>query len=99
MFLLDSLLIGGLRFVFDKVATIADQEMLSVDGLQHMLVEAQMQLEEGTISEEEFASTERHVLARLRELKGAQAGLADAGSFEALEVDASMMPPGRDDAT
>ena len=27
MFLLDSLLIGGIRFVLDKVSTIADQEV------------------------------------------------------------------------
>lgn len=97
MFLLDSLLIGGLRFVFDKVAAVADQEALSVEGLQRMLVEAQLQLEEGAITDDEFAATERDILDKLRELKGAQAGLADAGSFDGIEVDASVTPSGRGD--
>jgi hypothetical protein len=87
MFLLDSLLIGGLRFVLDKVAAVADQEIESVDTLHRALVDAQSQLEEGTITEEEFAETESAVLARLRELKrDAPGGLADAESFDGIEV-------------
>ena len=100
MFLLDTLLVGGLRFVFDKVATLADQELLSVDGLQRQLVEAQMQLEEGAITDDEFADIERDVLASLRTLKGAQPpGLADAASFDGIEVEASVTGPDRDDGS
>jgi hypothetical protein len=33
-----------------------------------------MQLELGEISDEEFAATERDILARIREIKGQQAG-------------------------
>jgi hypothetical protein len=99
MFLLDSLLIGGLRFVFDKVATVADQEMFSPEALQRRLLEAQMQLEEGVITDAEFEEVERDVLARLRELKGAQTGLADAGSLDAVEVDVSMRATDGDDGT
>jgi hypothetical protein len=87
MFLLDSLLIGGLRFVLDKVATVAEQELDSVDSINRALLEAQLQLEEGTISEEAFAETERVLLERLRELKReAPGGLADANSFDGIEV-------------
>ncbi len=87
MFLLDSLLIGGLRFVLDKVAAVADQELESVDSLNRALVDAQLQLEEGTISEEAFAETERTLLARLRELKReTPSRLADADSFDGIEV-------------
>jgi hypothetical protein len=87
MFLLDSLLIGGLRFVLDKVAAVAEQELESVDSLNRALVEAQFQLEEGAISEEEFAAAERALLARLRELKrDAPSQLADADSFDGIEV-------------
>jgi hypothetical protein len=87
MFLLDSLLIGGLRFVLDKVAAVAEQELESVDSLNRALVEAQLQLEEGAISEDEFAATERALLARLRELKrDTPSQLADADSFDGIEV-------------
>lgn len=87
MFLLDSLLVGGLRFVLDKVVAVAEQELESVDSLNRTLIEAQMQLEEGAISETEFLATEQTLLARLRELKReAPSGIADADSFDGIEV-------------
>jgi hypothetical protein len=87
MFLLDSLLVGGLRFVLDKVVAVAEQELDSVESLNRALVDAQLQLEEGTITDEEFAQTEGSVMARLRELKRAEpGGLADANSFDGIEV-------------
>lgn len=87
MFILDSLLVGGLRFVLDKLAVAAEQELDSVEGLQQTLLEAQLQLEEGAISEDAFAETERQVLARLRELRETHSGgLADAESFEGIEI-------------
>jgi hypothetical protein len=71
MFILDSLLVGGLRFVLEKIASAADAEAADDTSLRERLLEAQMQLELGDISEEEFAAIERDVLSRLRELKGA----------------------------
>lgn len=87
MFLIDDLLIGGLRFVLDKVATIAEQEMESVDSLNRALVDAQAQVEDGTLREDEFADTERTILERLRVLKDQQpGGLADANSFDGIDI-------------
>lgn len=87
MFLIDSLVIGGLRFVFDKLAVAADQEIDSVANLQQALLEAQLELEEGAITDEAFAETERTLLARIRELKQDNVGgLADAESFEGIEI-------------
>src|SRR5260221_12113582 len=74
MFILDSLLIGGLRFVFDKIAAAAESELNDDGTLRERLLEAQMRLELGEISDEEFAQTERAVLERLRELKGDPTG-------------------------
>src|SRR5580765_7549292 len=70
MFILDTLLIGSLRFVLDKVVAAAEAEMQDDSMLRQQLLEAQMQLELGEISDEEFAETERDLLARIRELKG-----------------------------
>jgi Gas vesicle protein G len=69
MFLLDDLLIGGLGFVFDKIAAVVDQEMNDEQGLHQTLLEAQMRLELGEITDAEFADIEAMVISRLRELR------------------------------
>ena len=74
MFILDSLLIGSLRFVLDKVAAAAEAEMHDDTALREQLLEAQMRLELGEITEDEFRGTEREILARIREIKGGQPG-------------------------
>jgi Gas vesicle protein G len=74
MFILDTLLIGSLRFVLDKVVAAAEAEMQDDTALREQLLEAQMRLELGEISDEEFAETERDILARIRAIKGQQQG-------------------------
>jgi len=74
MFILDSLLIGSLRFVLDKVVAAAEAEMHDDSALREQLLEAQMRLELGEISEEEFADIERDVLAAIRQIKRPQQG-------------------------
>jgi len=74
VFILDTLLIGSLRFVLDKVVAAAEAEMQDDTSLREQLLEAQMRLELGEISHEEFADIERDVLARIREIKGLQKG-------------------------
>src|SRR5262245_50717774 len=70
MFILDSLLIGSLRFVLDKIVAAAEAESQDDTSLREQLLEAQMRLELGEIDEDEFAEIERDVLARIREMKG-----------------------------
>ena len=74
MFILDSMLVGSLRFVLDKIAGAAEAELEDDTSLRERLLEAQMQLELGEISEREFAEVERDVLARIREIKGSRPG-------------------------
>ena len=74
MFILNSLLIGSLRFVLDKVVAAAEAEMQDDSGLREQLLEAQMQLELGELTDQEFAEIERDLLARIREIKGQQQG-------------------------
>ena len=69
MFLLDSLLVGGIRFVLDKVATIADQEMNDPERQRERLLEAQLKLESGEMDETEFAAIEADALKAIREIK------------------------------
>jgi len=74
MFILDTLLIGSLRFVLEKVAAAADAEMQDDTALREQLLEAEMRLELGEMSDEEYAAIERDVLARIREIKKQQQG-------------------------
>jgi hypothetical protein len=74
MFILDSMLIGSLRFVLDKIVAAAEAEAADDSSLREQLLEAQMQLELGEITDEEFADTERELLAAIREIKRPQQG-------------------------
>ena len=69
MFILDNLLVGGIRFVLDQVATAVDGEMNDEGGLREQLLAAQMQFELGEIEEDELADLERDIMARLREIR------------------------------
>jgi hypothetical protein len=74
VFILDSLLIGSLRFVLDKVIAAAEAEAHDDSALRDRLLEAQMRLELGEISDDEFAEIEQDVITRIREMKGRQQG-------------------------
>jgi hypothetical protein len=76
MFLLDSLLVSGISYVLDKVATIADQEVNDPERQRERLLEAQMQLENGDITDEQFAAIEADVFDRIREIKARTQGSA-----------------------
>jgi Gas vesicle protein G len=72
MIILDSLLMGGIRFVLDKVADAADAEMNDERSLREELLAAQMRLELGEMDEAELVELERGILARLREIRQEQ---------------------------
>src|SRR5206468_490124 len=79
MFILDSILIGSLRFVLDKIVAAAEAEANDDTGLREALLEAQMRLELGEITAKEFAGIERDILARLREIRGGRTGALTTG--------------------
>src|SRR4030095_11537484 len=76
MFLLDSLMISGLRWVLDTVATAADAEMNDDAALRDRLLDAEMRRETGEISDADFAEIEADLLTRIRHIKE----LRDGGS-------------------
>src|SRR5688572_4637424 len=69
MFLLDSLMISGLRWVMNTVVTAAEAEMNDDTALREQLLDAEMRREMGEISDEEFEELEADLLARIREIK------------------------------
>ena len=74
MLILDSLLIGGLRFVLDKLVQAAQAEAQDDSALRDRLLEAQTRLERGEITEEEFIAAERDFIASLGAMRGAPQG-------------------------
>jgi len=90
MFILDTLLVGGLRFVLDKIVAATEAEMQDDSALREQLLEAQMRLELGEIDETEFRQVEREVLARIREIKTQQPGavtMAPGDRITGIEVE------------
>ena len=87
MFILDSLFVGGLRFVLEKVADVADRELQDPERWRGMLLEAQLAFENGEITAEELSVREREILARLRELNPDSAGaVLTSDDLESVDV-------------
>ena len=91
MFLIDSLLIDGLKFVLDKLVQVVDAELNDDTALRERLLEAQMKLELGELSLDEFGEIEHDVFARLREIRGGPtAPLSMTSSDGSVSVEASV---------
>jgi hypothetical protein len=97
VFLIDDLLIGGLRFVLDKVATIADQELNDEQQLRERLLDAQLANDLGEMSDEEFGRLEADVLVRMRELREARGEGASLVVGEDVRVAGAEVSFGGDD--
>jgi hypothetical protein len=74
MLIVDSLIIAGVRFVLDKVVAAVETEMNDDSVLRERLLEAQMRVELGEMTQEEFDEFEDDILARIREIKERQRG-------------------------
>jgi len=74
MLIIDSLIISGVRFVLDKVVAAVETEMNDDSVLRERLLDAQMRLELGELSQEEFDQLEADIIERIREIKERQRG-------------------------
>jgi hypothetical protein len=99
MLIVDSLLVSGIKFVLTRLVEAVEAEMYDESALREELLAAQMKLELGEISEEEFAQIEEHVLAGMREIRarrkasagghGQDAGVGD-GRLTIESVEANL---------
>ena len=93
MFLSDTFLIEGLKFVMNKLIAIAEAELNDDSVLRERLLNAQMRLELGELSDEEFGEIERDVFDRLREIRGAKGGgplSMSSGDGSSVSVEANV---------
>src|SRR5882762_3503410 len=92
MLIIDKMLASGIKFVRDKVAAAVEAELNDDSHLREELLAAQMRLELGEITPEEFASFESDVLVRLREIRERQRGpdaAAAPGEMKVTGVEAT----------
>ena len=102
MIVLDTLLIGGIKFVLRRIAEAVDAQLNDVDTLRQELLAAQMRVELGEMSDTEFAEVEAALLARLREIqtRAREAGEdGEGGAVRITGVDVSVRDGVDDDST
>ena len=94
MVIIDSLLIGGIRFVLDKVAAAVETELNDDTALREQLLAAQMRVELGEMSQEDFEQFEADILARLRDIRerrqGTGATTLSPQDYKITGIDASF---------
>lgn len=79
MFILDDLLllplrlpVAGINWIMKQIQTMANEELLNDQPWKERLIELQMKLELGEVSEAEFAEEEKLIFQRLREIRQAR---------------------------
>ena len=95
-FLLDDILllplrlpVAGFTWVMKQIQTMADEELLNDQPWKERLIELQMMLEVGDITEEEYGREEAQVFQALRDIRARReemARAAGAGDDEGIGV-------------
>jgi hypothetical protein len=82
-FILDDILllpitgpISGFRWIMKQIQTMADEELLNDQPWKERLIELQMMLEVGEITEEQFTREEAEVFQALRDIRARREAMA-----------------------
>ena len=89
MFLIDDLLslpISGIKFVLRTLQQVAEEQYTDTAPVKRRLLELQLALESGEISEKEYVRQEENVLRELREIENRKRRMAGAEPEEAPAV-------------
>lgn len=81
---------AGMKFIFQQVADLADQELNDEAGVREQLLLLQVQLEEGDIEEDEYVEREAELVARMREIKARKRAQAEQAAPEELPAEANV---------
>jgi hypothetical protein len=96
--ILDTLLVGGIKFVLRKIVDAVESQLNDDSVLHEELLAAQMRLELGEITQEEFAVVEADILARLREIRERQRGVTpEPGEMRITGIEATTFADEPDD--
>ena len=94
MLIVDSLIISGVRFVLDKIVAAVETEMNDDSVLRERLLDAQMRVELGEMSQAEFDAMEADIVVRIREIKerqrGGESGVISPKDMKVTGIEASF---------
>jgi hypothetical protein len=82
--------VAGMKFVFQQIADLADQELNDESAVREQLLLLQVQLEEGDIEEDEFVEREAELMVRMREMKARKQAALTASAAEDVPVEANV---------
>ena len=94
MLLIDDLLlspISGFKFILRTLARAAEEQYTDDAPIKERLLELQTELEEGTITEEEYVVKEREILTELREIQNRRMQMAGITPEEAERMGRPML--------
>jgi hypothetical protein len=78
--------VAGIRWSLNKVMQVAEEELTDDAPVKQELMELQMQLELGDITDEEYVEREAVLMARLREVRAWRERLGKATSGGPVRV-------------
>jgi hypothetical protein len=76
IFSLLTLPIDGIKFIFNTIAKVAEEQWTDDAPLKEQLLELQVHLENGDITEDQYVETEAEILKALREVQNRKRELA-----------------------
>jgi len=79
-----------MKFIFNQIAELADQEMDDESMLREDLLLLQVQYEEGDIDDDEYAEREAALMVRLREVKARKRAQAEQVPVDELPAEANV---------
>jgi len=78
---------AGIRFCIEKVVEYAEHELTDDEPVREQLLELQILLEDGRVTEEEYVEREAVLLARLREIREQRQQLAREAAVASAPAD------------
>lgn len=102
MFLIDDLLlapISGFKFVLRTLARVAEEQYTDDAPLKEALLELQVKLETGEITEEEYVEQEAQILRELREIQKRKREMAGLPPEEATGLSGTVQKGSRAEIT
>ena len=81
---------AGMKFIFNQIADMANQELDDESVLREDLLLLQVQYEEGDIDDDEYAEREAALVVRLREVKARKRAEAEQVPVDELPAEANV---------
>jgi len=81
---------AGMKWIFQTVADLADQELNDESVLREQLILLQVQYEEGDIDDDEYVQREAELMVRMREVKARKRLEAEQVPLDELPAEANV---------